>query len=561
MARLGRSFPGFSNNRGTGPITQVTITPVNPAAAPGVGAGVAATPTVTIFPNAAVGTGVGVTSASALNVFPAASVGAGVGVLPSVNDAGNPPASVGAGAGVGPNITINVSPAASVGSGLGANPTTTTGAGGAPNAGLGAGVGVLPTFTINVFPSAAPATGAGVHPAAGDGIAPAAAPGTGVGVNPALKITVFPLAAPGSGVGVKPTITFTAGGAPPAATGAGVGVNPTVATGAGPVPNPAMGAGVGVAPAISIFAFPNEADGTGVGTHPSVDLSAIAPLAAVGSGAATNPILRVTSPPLSAVGTGAGVNPTVTVGQGSVVVHPLAAQGVGVAEGVFTESTSGIAFDGLAIFETPQVRDRPPYLPDSSARQVGLMRHFENRLRGVLVWLRNDGTYCVDTPCNYELAMTQPAAYISDDPIGPDLTGEFQGLTDSNVNYPWNPFPGTTNSTIPGSYAYNVNWDQTTQDFILNPYLVQWWEGGAENVITQAQALQLTAAGFGDCISSITTVVGAGQSLGTYGSGFYGGGLYGEGGQVEAGAPVLVGAGIGSQPDGQGPYGSWAINA
>jgi hypothetical protein len=183
------------------------------------------------------------------------------------------------------------------------------------------------------------------------------------------------------------------------------------------------------------------------------------------------------------------------------------------------------AVEGPCIFLTPQVRDRPPYLPDSSARQVGLMRHFENRLRGVLVWERNDGTYCVDTTCNYEAAMTQPAAYLSDDPIGPDLTADFQGLTDSNVNYPWNPKPGSTNSTIPGSFAYNVNWDQTKQDFILDPYMIQWWQGGAANIVSQQQALALTAAGFGDCIG-----------------------------------PAPLNADIGSQPQGQGPYGSSAIN-
>ena len=189
------------------------------------------------------------------------------------------------------------------------------------------------------------------------------------------------------------------------------------------------------------------------------------------------------------------------------------------------EFSSSETFDALALFLTPQVRDRPPYLPDSNRREYGLMRHFENRLRGVLVWERNDGTYVVDTTCNYEAAMTQPAAFISDDPIGPDLTADFQGLTDSNVNYPWNPFPGSTNSTIPGSFAYNVNWDRTTQDFILNPYLIDWWEGGAENIITQDQALALTAAGFGDCIG-----------------------------------PAPIGADIGSQPQGLGPYGSSAIN-
>jgi hypothetical protein len=189
------------------------------------------------------------------------------------------------------------------------------------------------------------------------------------------------------------------------------------------------------------------------------------------------------------------------------------------------------AFDGLALFVTPQVRDRAPYLPNSTSREIGLMRHFENRLRGVLVWEVNDGTYVVDTICNYESAQTQPAGWISDDPIGPDWvppdsSTEFQGLNDSSAPYPWNPFPGSTNSVIPGSFVSNTNWDQTKQEYILNPYAINWWEGGAENIITQDQALALTAAGFGDCIGA---------------------------------APE--GANIGSQPQGLGPYGSSAINA
>ena len=187
---------------------------------------------------------------------------------------------------------------------------------------------------------------------------------------------------------------------------------------------------------------------------------------------------------------------------------------------------SSIIYNDLVIFETPNVRDRPPYLPDSSRREIMLMRHFENRLRGVLVWRRSDGTFCVDTPCNYEKAQTNPNGYIQDDPIGPDLTTSYVGTTgvstefandaalgpdqgvpappptlaDSNVNFPWNPFVGSTNSQTPGSYAYNTNWDQSTQDFALNPYLKEWWEGGAENIVSQEEALELTAAGFGDCL-------------------------------------------------------------
>ena len=116
-------------------------------------------------------------------------------------------------------------------------------------------------------------------------------------------------------------------------------------------------------------------------------------------------------------------------------------------------------------------------------------------------------------------AQTQPAGYISEDPIGPDLTADFEGLTNSNVAYPWNPKPGSTNSTIPGSFAYNVNWDQTTQDFILDPYNINWWQGGAENVITQEKALELTMAGFGDCIGPAPAdAVAQPQGLGPYGS-------------------------------------------
>lgn len=163
-------------------------------------------------------------------------------------------------------------------------------------------------------------------------------------------------------------------------------------------------------------------------------------------------------------------------------------------------------FDGTCIFEPPWVRDRAPYLPDSSQAEYNLWRHFENRLRGVNVWQRSDGTFCVDTPANYEAAQTHPAAYFSDDPIGPDLTAEEQGLADSNVNYPWNPIPpqppfyDSTISEVPGAYVFATNWDQTTITEVLNPYLVTFWEGGSVNPITQAEALVLTAGGFGDCI-------------------------------------------------------------
>lgn len=355
-----------------------------------------------------------------------------------------------------------------------------------PLAAPGTGAGVTPTPQVSVAPGAAPATGAGTTPSANALIVrPLPALGVGGGPlglgtdSPIMRVSFVPgrlLLVPGSQA-PPPSANPT----PPAAAATGVGIQPTVTSGSGGLPPTAPGVGAGVTPTITVSITLTEADGAGVG----------GPIIFEGA----NPT------PLPAQGTGSGLTP------------------------LFASPAEG-AFDGLCIFVTPQVRDRPPYLPNSSPAQVGLMRHFENRLRGVLVWLRNDGTYVVDTTCNYEAAMTEPAAYITTDVIGPDLTADFQGLTDSNVNYPWNPFPGSTNSNIPGSYAYNVNWDRTTQDFILNPYLIQWWEGGAENVITQAQALALTQAGFGDCIR-----------------------------------PAGPHAVLGSQPQGQGPYGSEAINA
>ena len=276
----------------------------------------------------------------------------------------------------------------------------------------------------------------------------------------------------------------------------------------------AIGLSVPASGSIGVSGVAAGAVGLAATATGSIGVSGVAAAGPVFSSHATGSI--------SVVGVAVGVAGERPTAAGSISVTGVAVGGINVPPMAPTFT------NGLAIFVTPQVRDRPPYLPNSTPRQVGLMRHFENRLRGVLVWLRNDGTYCVDTICNYEAAMTEPAAGITDDVVGPDLDrGLLQGLTDSNVSYPWNPFPGSTNSTTAGSYAYNVNWDQTTQDFILNPNLIQWWEGGAENVITQSQLWPSLAAGFGGLLSRT----------------------------------ARADASIGSQPQGLGPYGSSAINS
>jgi hypothetical protein len=166
-----------------------------------------------------------------------------------------------------------------------------------------------------------------------------------------------------------------------------------------------------------------------------------------------------------------------------------------------TPITPGILVD-KCLFETPHVAVIPRWLPESTGQQFLLYRHFANEIRGVNAWQRSDGTYCVDYPCNFESAQTHPAGFFSDDPIGPDLTTTgFPALIDTNLNYPWNPFPGSTISTQPGAYSDVYDWTQVRTTFALDPYFTSWFQGGGMIIITQEQALSLTAAGFGDCIS------------------------------------------------------------
>lgn len=157
---------------------------------------------------------------------------------------------------------------------------------------------------------------------------------------------------------------------------------------------------------------------------------------------------------------------------------------------------------GTVIFQTPCVQDEPPYLPDSTPQQFALYRHMANRWRGVNVWQRSDGTFCQDTPTPYESSQTALACFFSKGPMGPDETAEQQ--LDSNVNYPWQPFPGSAafgQTVSPGAFVYVQNWDGTNQTEIQDPFLAAWWQPGAYNVVTQEEALELTAAGYGDCLS------------------------------------------------------------
>ena len=114
-------------------------------------------------------------------------------------------------------------------------------------------------------------------------------------------------------------------------------------------------------------------------------------------------------------------------------------------------------------FTPPTVRDRPPFLPDSTPDQVDLYRHYENRLRGVNVWKLSDGTYVQDT-----------------------ASSENTNTDMSNV-YPWNP----DDPSAP--YVHVQNWGGSVTDISHSVYPVAFYAGGHSHVVTDAEAADLTA--------------------------------------------------------------------
>jgi hypothetical protein len=177
-------------------------------------------------------------------------------------------------------------------------------------------------------------------------------------------------------------------------------------------------------------------------------------------------------------------------------------------------------FNGEATFFCPTIEDVPQYDVDASQRQVMLMRHFRPHVRGINVCQRSDATFCQDTAAVLESQLTNPAPWVSDFPVGPDATNAASnaqwgyGLLDTNVNYPWNiandtpqdldyiqpAFQAPNDPKYPFSYV--TQWNGEIVQSFSNPFLVKWWEGGAQYQITQALALVLTEGGYGDCVGS-----------------------------------------------------------
>ena len=141
--------------------------------------------------------------------------------------------------------------------------------------------------------------------------------------------------------------------------------------------------------------------------------------------------------------------------------------------------TSGLRL----IFTPPLVKDRPPFLPDSSELQKSLWLHYENRYRGVNVWILSDGSVVQDT-----------------------ATPE-NSNTDMSAVYPWD----VNNAAAP--YVTSVFIDSGADPQVAsvhtvrhNPYPIANFYGGSSHVVTPVQSTLLanyTAHGIGysDCLT------------------------------------------------------------
>ena len=141
------------------------------------------------------------------------------------------------------------------------------------------------------------------------------------------------------------------------------------------------------------------------------------------------------------------------------------------------------AVDTGTMFTPPWVRDRPPFLPDSSELQKSLWLHFEARLRGVNVRILSDGNVVTDTatPENSNTDMSSIYPWNPDSPAAPYVTSYF---IDSGAN-PQIPSVHTVSHT---------------------PYPVAFFSGGSTHPVTEVQATLLNdytlfGTGYSDCLS------------------------------------------------------------
>ena len=120
-------------------------------------------------------------------------------------------------------------------------------------------------------------------------------------------------------------------------------------------------------------------------------------------------------------------------------------------------------------FTPPTIRDRPAYLPDSTPDQRDLWRHFENRLRGVNIWILANNEVITET-----------------------ATPE-NSNTDTSQIYPWD----VNNAYAPYVRAIYIDVNANPQvasehDTAHTNPPVAFFQGGTTTPITNAQQAILT---------------------------------------------------------------------
>ena len=141
--------------------------------------------------------------------------------------------------------------------------------------------------------------------------------------------------------------------------------------------------------------------------------------------------------------------------------------------------TGGVS---VYLFTPPLVKDRPTFLPDSTELQKSLWMHYENRLRGVNVWILSDGSVVQDTATAENSSTDMSSVYPWDvnSPAAPYVTSVFID-------------PGAS-PQIPSVHtvAHSV-------------YPVAFFSGGSSHPVTAAQYTLLTGyttygTGYTDCM-------------------------------------------------------------
>jgi len=223
------------------------------------------------------------------------------------------------------------------------------------------------------------------------------------------------------------------------------------------------------------------------------------PKALVATGAATATLTATfTGTAVATLGLNAtGTAVALFTGHG-VGAHPSAASGV--LSATFTAQaigSGGTAPTPYWIFQTPTVADEPPFLPDSTEVQKGLWRHYAPGVRGVTVFLLNNGTYVQDTatPGTPGSAYNESVSYNA--MLAYNGAPSIAAHDDVNIPYP-------INYNYPGDpIVQTTNWDGTVIDTYINPYVVKEYFGGTNNVIDAQEVEALTAAGYGGYITPL----------------------------------------------------------